>query len=282
MIIKIKSYKKPSFLKLLDYMVNDKDRLYDKDGHSFVITHNVKGDTIHDWDRQFRLNEQFRLHRRVNSIILTHEILSWHRDDAPDITLAKLEDMARQYIQKRNPQGMYVAVPHFDKEHYHVHICTSGVEYRSGKAMRLAKKDLQILKQEVQRYQREKYPELNKSIVNHNPSKKAHALSDREYQYKQRTGRASKQEQVLGMLKTCYKKANSKKDFFEMLQDCGLAAYVRGGKISGVVYCNMKFRLKRLGYTDARLEDLDRSLIRDKSLDKMREKQNRRIINLNK
>ena len=58
MIIKIKSHKKPSFLKLLDYMVNDKDRLFDKEGKSFAITYNLKGDSIEEWAQQFRANEK--------------------------------------------------------------------------------------------------------------------------------------------------------------------------------------------------------------------------------
>ncbi len=76
------------------------------------------------------------------NVFVTHEILSWHRDDAKNITLQKMQDMAREYINIRNPNGMYIAVPHFDKEHYHIHICASGVEYRTGKVMRLSKKEL--------------------------------------------------------------------------------------------------------------------------------------------
>jgi len=275
MIIKIKSHKKPSFLKLLDYMVNDKDRLFDKEGKSFAITYNLKGDSIEEWDQQFRANEEYRQHKRVNSVILTHEILSWHRDDAKDISLGKLEDMARAYIQKRNPNGMYVAVPHFDKEHYHVHICTSGIEYRTGKTMRLAKKDLQELKQKIQQYQLDKYPELSKSIVNHGKQKKEYALlSENEYQYQQRTGRATDKEQVIGMLKTCYKKANSKEDFYELLNECGLSTYVRGGRISGVVFSERKFRLKTLGFTEERLQELEKTLNQSKELSELRKKAN--------
>jgi len=280
MIIKIKSHKKPSFLNLLDYMVNDKDRLFDQEGHSFAITYNLKGDTIEEWDNQFRANEEFRQHRRANSVILTHEILSWHRDDAKDISLGKLEDMARQYIRLRNPNGMYVAVPHFDKEHYHVHICTSGIEYSSGKTMRLAKKDLQELKQKIQQYQIEKYPELSKSIVNHGKQKKEYALlSEKEYWCKQRTARASDKEQVIGILKTCYKMAISKDDFFNKLKECGLSTYIRGGRISGVVYCERKFRLKRLGFADERLMELDKTFNQTKELGRQREITKGRIIN---
>ena len=268
MIIKIKSHKnKKSFYALLDYMVNDKDRLFDSKGYSFAITHNLKGDSIDEWVKQYKVNEECRQHKRANSVILTHEILSWHKDDAKNISLDKLEDIARQYVKERNINGMFVAVPHFDKEHYHVHICASGIEYRTGKTMRLAKKDLQILKQKVQQYQLEKYPELNKSIVNHGKLPKYKALlSEKEYQYKLRTGRASNKEQVIGMLKTCYKKANSKKDFFEMLRESGLSTYVRGGRIYGVVFGERKFRLKTLGFTEERLHDLDIAFNRTKEL----------------
>jgi len=284
MIIKIKSHKnKKSFKSLLDYMINDKDRLFDKAGKSFAITHNLVGDSIDEWVKQYKANEECRQHKRVNSIILTHEILSWHKDDAKDISLVKLEDMAREYIQKRNPNGIYVAVPHFDKEHYHVHVCSSGIEYRTGKTMRLAKKDLQILKQKVQQYQLEKYPELNKSIVNHGKLPKEQALlSEKEYQYQQRTGRATDKEQVIGMLKTCYKKANSKDGFFDMLNESGLKTYVRGGRISGVVFSERKFRLKTLGFTDDRIQELEKTLKQSKELGGLREKSKGKNINRNR
>jgi len=283
MIIKIKSHKnKKSFKSLLDYMINDKDRLFDKEGKSFAITHNLKGDSIDEWTKQFKANEKYRQHKRANSVILTHEILSWHKDEK-DISLGKLENMAREYIQKRNPNGMYVAVPHFDKDHYHVHLCCSGIEYRTGKAMRLAKKDLQVLKQNVQQYQLDKYPELSKSVVNHGKQKKEYALSaEKEYQYQQRTGRATDKEQVIGMLKTCYKKANSKEDFFDMLKVTGLKPYVRGGRISGVIFSERKFRLKTLGFTENRIEELEKALKHSKELGKLREKTKERTINRNR
>src|SRR6185295_9343689 len=99
MIVKIKSHKRPSFKKLLDYILNDKDRLFDKSGNSFVVTHNLKGNTIESWERQFKENETHRQRKRINSVYLTHEILSWHRDDAKNITLEKMEIIAREYIR---------------------------------------------------------------------------------------------------------------------------------------------------------------------------------------
>jgi hypothetical protein len=278
MIIKIKSHKnKKSFHTLLDYMLHDKDRLFDVKGYSFTITHNLKGNSIAEWEKQFKDNEQNRQYKRVNSILLTHEIISFHKDDAKNISLNKLEDIAREYIQMRGINGMFLATPHFDKSHYHIHIAASGIEYKTGESMRLSKMSLQNLKKKIQQYQIEKYPELNKSLVNH--EKKAYALSDKEHKYKKRTGRATDKEQVIGKLKTSYKKAVSKDDFFELINVSGLPTYVRGGRISGVVFSERKFRLKTLGYTEERLQELDKTFKQTKELSGLREKTKEKIIN---
>lgn len=154
-------------------MLYDKDRLFDEKGYSFIVSHNLKGNDIKEWVRQFQENETFRKCKRVNSVLLTHEIISFHKDDASNITLEKLEDIAHQYVKLRNDKGIFVAVPHFDKEHYHIHLCVSGIEYRSGKSMRLSKNELKKVKKQIQEYQLSKYPELSKSIVTHDKQKKA-------------------------------------------------------------------------------------------------------------
>jgi hypothetical protein len=263
-------------------MLYDKDRLFDEKGYSFVVSHNLKGNDINGWVKQYQENEQYRRLKRVNSVVLTHEIISFHKDDATNITLQKLEDIAREYVRKRNINGMYVAVPHFDKEHYHIHICASGIEYRTGKAMRLSKTELLSVKKQIQNYQIEKYPELSKSLVNHGNEKKEYALSDKEHKYKERTGRASDKEQLISMLKTCYKKAVSKDDFYENLKACELTTYIRGGKISGIIFNEKKFRINRLGFTDERLEELNKSINRGKEIGELREKSNEKIINRNR
>ena len=261
-------------------MLNDKDRLFDDKGFSFAISHNLKGNSIDEWVKQFIINEKARQNKRANSILLTHEIISFHKDDAKNISLDKLENIAREYIRQRGGNGMFVAVPHFDKEHYHLHIAASGIEYKTGRSMRLSKTDLSRLKNNIQEYQKTKYPELSKSLVNH--EKKAYALSDKEQKYKERTGRATDKEQLFGMLKTCYKKAISKDDFFQKLKESELETYIRGGRISGIVFSNRKFRLKTLGFTEERLQDLDKSMKRGKGLNELREKTKEKSITRNR
>ena len=259
-------------------MLHDKDRLFDREGKSFIVTYNLKGNNIKEWGQQFKENETYRTQRRKDSVLLTHEILSWHRDDAKNITLKKLEEMTREYIRLRNPNGLYIAVPHFDKGHYHVHVCASGIEYHNGKSLRLSKAELQKLKKGIQNYQVEKFPELSHSIVNHGGKSKS-LVTEKEYQHKHRMGRESEKEKIIETLQTCYKKAFSKEDFFELLKESKLSSYSRGGKVTGIVYQGRKFRFSTLGFTDEKLKELDKSIERERELQKVRERRKEKSPN---
>jgi hypothetical protein len=271
MIVKIKLHKKPAFRKLLEYILNDKDRLFDKAGKSFVVTRNLKGNSIDNWEKQFRENEIYRLRKRTDSVYLSHEILSWHREDAKNISLEKMELMTKEYIGLRNPKGIFVATPHFDKEHFHVHILVSGIEYKSGKGMRLSKIALSNLKKDIQQYQQEKFPELSKSIITHGKKEsRTPKTTEKEYQLKYRTGRETEKEKVIAKINICYNKADSKEFFFKSLNECGLKTYERAGRVTGVVVEKYKFRFKRIGFTEAKLEELDKTQYRKAELSQSR------------
>ena len=280
MIIKVKSFKKPDFKKLLEYLLSDENRLYDKGNRSFIIAHNLKGRKIEKWVTQFKENEKFRKRKRKDSVILTHEIISFHKDDSENITVEKLREIAKEYIQQRNIRGMYVATPHFDKEHYHIHLCVSGVEYRSGKSLRMSKMGFQKLKKDIQNNQLEHYPELSKSVVEHD-KKREERITEKEYQQKLRTGRATKKDQILEILESCFKVSSSKNDFYEKLKDHGLETYQRSGKTTGVVFDKIKFRFTRLGFPNERMEELEKSSKRGIDLGEVRIKKEK-IINRNR
>jgi hypothetical protein len=250
-------------------MLHDEHRLFDTKGRSFILTHNIKGKNIKEWEEQFNENETYRKQKRKDSVFVFHDILSWHKDDAKNISLEKMQDMAREYINLRNPNGMYIAVPHFDKEHYHLHICCSGVEHHTGKSLRLPKNKLVKVKQAIQNYQIEKYPELSHSIVQHGKGDK-NIQSEKEYQYKRRTGKETNKNQILVILQTSYKNALSKKHFFESLIRHNVSTYSRNGKAAGVVYMGRKFRFNRLGFTEEKLNELDKSINRRSELSDMR------------
>lgn len=276
MIVKIKSFKKPEFKRLLEYMLKDENRLFNQNNKSFLITHNLKGRKLEKLITQFQLNEKFRLRKRKDSVILTHEIISFHKDDSKKITVEKLEDIARQYINLRNPKGLFVAVPHFDKEHYHIHICASGVEYRIGKSLRMSKAGFQKLKKGIQNYQVEKFPELNRSLVVH--FKKGTARkTDKEYQIRRRTVRTTKKEKLIEIVQTCMRKSHNKDDFLSELQESGIEVYKRRGKATGVIFGNLKFRFSRLGFSKEQISRLDIPLPRERELSDVRMKKGRNI-----
>ncbi len=249
MIIKIKSNKKPTFRSLLKYMFNNKDRLKDATNRSITLIHNLKGAGIENWHKQLIQNEQFRKVKRSNSVYFTHEILSWHKEDSKHLTLDKMEAMTKEYISKRNHRGLYIATAHFDRGHYHVHILASGIEYRTGKSLRMSRTEFSGLKKGMQEYQLAKYPELKMSVIKEKAKGKSR-ISDNEYQYKLRTGREATKETISAILKTCYKKADSTEGFYSLIKEKGLETYNRARKVTGILYHNQKFRFSRLGFTE--------------------------------
>ena len=269
MIVKIKSHKSASFGKVLRYMLDSKDRLFDKNQRTFCITHNLKGNSIAKWEEQYLKNESYRLRKRKDNVILTHEILSWHRDDSKNITLSMLEDMTREYLLLRNPKGMYIAVPHFDKDHYHVHICASGVENKTGKSLRLSKTNLSKLSKGIQEYQIEKYPILSNSIVNRT-NKKRVIKSEKEYQIKIREGRATDRETLQIKLKACLGLSFSKEDFLKNLEKFNVRTYFRSGKVTGVIINGRKFRFSRIGIENDIFQELNDYKNRKKELEVLR------------
>ncbi len=253
-------------------MLNDKERLSDKDSRSFLMTHNLRGKGIETWVKQFQENETYRKHKRKNSVYVNHEILSWHKDDVKHMSADTLRDMTREYLTLRNPNGMYVAVPHFDRDHFHVHICSSGIQYRTGKSMRMSRQEFHELKKNIQEYQIEKFPELSKSVVEHGKKKSRRIVTDEERHCTERTGKQTKKDELLSILNDCFIHATSQEDFFSRLKACNLQPYERGGKVTGVIYVKRKYRFKRLGIDLTKFKSLEQENKREKELRNVREK----------
>ena len=242
MIVKIKSRKSQSFRQLIEYMLHDTDRLSPKE-RGFVVAHGLRGNTVEGWVKQLKENEVGRMHRRKNSVVLTHEILSWHRDDSAAITPEKLEAMTREYIRLRG-NGKFLAVPHYDKHHYHVHILVSGVD-TNGKAMRLSRSELSELKRNIQRYQVERFPELSRSLPAHGRRSEART-NDKEVQYVKRTGKQTTREKVGEIVMHYRNRSQTDEEFFALLSDHDMAVYHRGGRPYGVLYDGRKYRFKTM------------------------------------
>lgn len=242
MIIKSKTRKRGSFRQLLQYMILGEERVPE----SRIILHNVVGETLDDWVAEFQSNEKHRLQKRKNSVKLYHEILAWHPEDTAYLSLDTIEYLTREYIQHRNPSGLYVGAIHLSQDHYHVHLCISGLEYQSGKTLRISKKDFAQLKGRVQSIEQYRYPELHYSQVNH--------------------GKARISKRSKGMSKTALRdqvrvisqSSKSAKEFLDKLKERQLEIYHRNGKPTGILYKGRRHRFKTLGLNQGQIKYLER------------------------
>jgi len=257
MIIKIKAIKSPDFKQLIRYVL-PKRHHRGKQQAMFIFKHNLKGNQVGDWVQQFDENESFRIHKRTGNTILTHEIISFNAEDSPYIDVEMMRDFTKKYIEYRGLRGMYIAVPHFDTDNFHIHLCCSGVEYRTGKAMRLSRKEFQDLKIRMQEYQMQKYPQLQHSIVRHGQGKAQQ--KDREYQAQKRSGQPSKRTRIKDQVCDISLRADSVDQFTDLLENQDLKPYYRSGKLTGVISGKRKYRFKTLGIKD----EIERIFEKDK------------------
>lgn len=246
MLIKIKSRTsgKGAFKKLLQYMFKDERKLlFPGSGDKLVITHNMVGDTIHEWEQEFLENERYRQVNRVRSVIATHEVISFHPDDQQHLTIPKMRLLAESYIRKRGPKGMYVICAHFDRANIHLHACVSGITFREGKSMRLSKAGLREFQTQLQELQLERFPELSASKVDLSQDR---GRRDKEYWVKKR-GETPAKEYVWEIVGKAIRSSTIHYDFIRQIENQGLRFYARGSKSHGITYKEKKYRIKTLG-----------------------------------
>ena len=170
MIIKSKTYKRVAvFEPIFEYLLRDTEM----EG-GFVSTRFVKGSdhSPKALAKQFERNESFRQNKRKNNVVLYMDILSFHQCDGY-ISNEILQLITKKYLSMRAPLSIAVATVHrHEKSHTHLHICY-GIEYRTGKSVRISKSDFQnLVKLPMEQFQRRQFPELKFSEIDHNNSKK--------------------------------------------------------------------------------------------------------------
>jgi type IV secretory pathway VirD2 relaxase len=174
MIIKSKSHRsKAAYFNVLSYVMRKEAQYKDQKDNSLLLKHNLYGKSIEQYTKQFQENLEFREIIRSDNININHIILSLHpKDSSSEVSVEVLKDLTNHYIELKGENGMYLATAHFDAEHLHVHVVESPLEIRTGKSMRMSKAEFSKLQQEMQKYQKEHYPELDNSLVNYGNSKK--------------------------------------------------------------------------------------------------------------
>jgi hypothetical protein len=235
-VVKILARHNLNYRSLLSYILKEQNE------KPQIITHN-----LHTVDplisaREFLENETYRVTTRSDQVTMYHEILSFSNQDTQKIYPEMLEDIGRKYIELRGNEGVYFGAVHKDRDHIHLHFCVSGTKLYTGIAMRLSKENLKELKINLQEYQKQKYPELEKSICEHGKGKPYQ--QNKEYYKNQRTTMKANIEDIV---KTCLEKADTQKKFLELLRENKIYHYERKtGEPTGVVVENSKYRFTSL------------------------------------
>lgn len=257
MIIKSKSYKHTrSFTTVLGYILRETEK-----DQAFMLTKFIKGKdlSIEQLHAQLLSNEGLRVNRRKNNVVLYMDILSFHPQDAERLSNEKLYQIALKYLSLRAPKSIALATVHrHEKEHTHLHICFSGVEYKTGRSIRISREDFkQKVKLEMEKYQQDVFPELTLSKIRHEKSVSRNKEHKKETEKIMETnGGLSEKQQLLQNLEEVFKTATSEQDFYEKLKTKGVKLYTRNGKITGIEG-RRKFRFRVLGYTAEILQSLE-------------------------
>ncbi len=257
MIIKSKSYKTTrSFTTVLNYIFRETER-----NNGFELSKFIKGKnlSVEELSSQFLSNEAFRIVKRKNSVVLYMDILSFHPRDAERLTNDKLHQITLKYLSLRAPKSIAVATIHRnEKDHTHIHIIFSGIEYKTGNSIRMSKEDFQNkVKLEMEKYQQKTFPELMLSKIKHEKSfiPKKEQKKDSEI-IMEIQGEIPEKQKILKVIEEVFTTATSEKDFYQKLESKNIKLYSRNGKIVGIEG-NRKFRFSRLGYTTELLQSLE-------------------------
>jgi len=245
MIIKSMSRKAPTFKQLIKYM--EKER-----GHRAII-HNLycsKSAEQEEIIKQFEENAQ-HLPKRKNGNYLYHEVLTLeNKHDLDSKKLSNLlTELGEMYLEERASNQLAFAYIHTDTKNHHIHFCISANELESEKRKRLSKAKFSQIQKKLENHILENHPELNQSeIYNKSLPQEQMKTSSREQEYKKRTGKLSKKEELKNKLHGIFEQANSIEELNKLLAENGFKLYQRGQTVGVInLETNRKHRLKTLG-----------------------------------
>jgi hypothetical protein len=232
-IVKILARHSPSYASLIRYILNEH-----KSDKMQIFTNNLRSDDIPGYVQEFVENEAFRRQARTDQVYLYHEIVSFNSLEnkylfTPDV----LDDLVQEYIRLRGDTGVMIGAVHYDREHIHVHFCVSALHFRTGKSFGLSKARLLELKLSFQEYHRKRYPDLDKSTVEHGKDM-PHLRHGQWY--------ANQRQLIAEKAKRCFAKAKSQQQFLELLRTERLDYYERHGRPAGIDANGVKIGFSRL------------------------------------
>jgi len=235
---------RPEFKDLAAYIKTEQRQL--------LMTHNLKNGGLDSLAKQFMDNEDNRLHKRVDNVFF-HTIISFSSFEAEKVTDQVMRETAQKFIELRSPDSLYIVAIHRDTESPHLHLIHSGSAL--GKGTRVSKAEFSALKLEMNRFQRERFPQLDKSLMENTPKRDSRTEKNKFAERLDKTA-------LLNLLETHKDKISSTKELNDLLKEHNHSIYYRADRPQGILINNeMKMRFSRMPSIDlAKLIDGDRIL----------------------
>lgn len=256
MIIKSLSRKTPSYKQLIDYVLKEQNDPVPPGLERFVYTRNLREDKDH-WHHEFEENESFRIRRHSRQVYCYHEVISFNPRDSGAITTDMLKTFADEYCKRRGI-ALSIAIPHYGNKanNIHLHIIFSGVEYKTGKALRISRQDFSQIKQDMQDIQRERFSEIVHSIANHGKKEKIRT-SEKAVQFAKRTGKVQEREELRLIVEQYLSMVASTEELKEALEQEGITLYERAGTLQGIRSSHSQRKYRFTSLVGNRVKDLE-------------------------
>lgn len=260
-----------SFRQLFLYIRQDKGRAADIP--EVAIYHNIPFEP-QAIVKAFEDNDRYRRSNPHCTTTQFHDYISFHPDDTEKLTPEKLRTIMEEYIRLRTDnRALVYAQAHLHSNAVHAHFQISGTEAQGSKSMSKRKPQYKKMRRALEEFQREHFPELQKSIVLDRDGDRIHPRKQhRERAMESRTKQESQKTKYAKLLQKLWKKARDREDFFRRIRGTELIIYSRSGRPCGVqAPTGKKYRFKTLAITPVMLVELDRRVERERIAQRKRQ-----------
>lgn len=191
------------------------------------------------------------LKMRKDGNILYHEYISFAASDTEHLTPEVLQDIANAYQQLRAPHALCYAKAHRNAHCVHIHFAFTANNRGETKRIRLSTAQFASIKNQMEQYQRKKYPQLANSHVDHQPKRERVQKTRSETTVEKRTKQPSQKQRVRDLVADCMAKASTREGLLQLFNDHELELYQRG-RHHGVkdASSGKKYRFHTLGLVD--------------------------------
>jgi len=250
-----KSNKRSVMKKLIDYVFAPEKMIdHISKRQAVVAKRHIRGYETNRWVDAFKRNDDNRTFTHKNRVVLRHEVVSFSPEDNHRITPEILQNIGKWYLKNRS-QSLGVCAAHYE-ESIHLHFIISAVGI-NGKSTRITRQEFKAFKIRLQEFQKEKYPELSHSIVNHSKKKALKLeLTQKELHMRKSRGVLSEKEKTSLLVKRIAKRCKSLEELAKKIREEQLQPYYRSGMLKGLWLGNRKLRLTTLGVDKSHLKVL--------------------------